>query len=520
MHEFILEHADSVTGVINGFDRLRFRGTLRILANAAGFSRFLQYMGVLLKDAGAWMLQHSENVKKSSLKIADDSGRPVQYINDPSASKEAMAREIAQKDGIKEGLICVLTAVEPCCSFDIQRDREQKKLVLVSRWRKCLHLYHYYLHPQWGLMHMRLQTWFPFNLWSCLNGREWLARLLDQYQIGYQKRENCLVAVEDVERVQELADAQLQTDWTKMLNAVALQVHPIQQTMFSGFPLGYYWSCQDSEWASDIMFRSPQALSRLYPHLIRHGMQNLSCEQVMRFLGRKAPTVGGRYGTFAGEVVSNLKERPEGIRLKHYVNGNSVKMYDKQGSVLRIETTIIQPRDFKVYRGTETEPDAKKWRMMRKGVADLPRRAAVSQASNNRYAAALASAHCSKPLKDLAKSVCRRQQEANRSVRALNPLGSDDATLLETVNRGEFAINGFRNRDLRKHLYPQTTIDKKEQRKRSAAVTRKLRILRLHGLIKKVPKTHRYVLTSNGFQIITALLAARSADAQKLIDAA
>ncbi len=132
----------------------------------------------------------------------------------------------------------------------------------------------------------------------------------------------------------------------------------------------------------------------------------------------------------------------------------------------------------------------------------------------------MASAYCSKPLKDLTKGVCRRKQEANRSVRALNPLGAEDAALLETVNRGEFAINGFRNRDLRKHLYPKTTTDKKEQRKRSAAVTRKLRMLRAHGLIKKVPKTHRYVLTVQGFEIITTLMAARSADVRKLLSAA
>jgi hypothetical protein len=520
MQEFILEHSDSVTGVINGFDRLRFRGTIRLLTNVAGMGSFLNHMGVLLKDAGTWMQECSEKVKKASLKMASDVGRPVHYINDPSARKEEISRSIARKDRIKSGLVCVLTAVEPCYSFDIQRNRAQKKLVLISRWRKCLHLYHYYLHPQWGLMHMRLQTWFPFNLWCCLNGREWLSRQLDEHKIGYRKRENCLVAVEDVERVQKLADAQLQTDWSRMLTILALQANPMYQTMFANYPLVNYWSCQDSEWASDVMFRSPQALSKLYPHLIRHGMQNLSCEQIMRFLGRKAPTVGGRYGTFAGEIVSDLKERPEGIRLKHSVNGNSVKMYDKQGSVLRIETTILQPRDFKVYRGTETQPEAKKWRPMRKGVADLPRRAAVSQASNDRYATALASAHCSQPLKDLAKGVCRRKQEINRSVRALNPFGSEDATLLEIVNLGEFAINGFRNRDLRKHLYPQPTSDKKEQRRSSAAVTRKLRLLRMHGLIKKVSKTNRYVLTTQGFKIVTALLAARSADVQKLIAAA
>lgn len=157
---------------------------------------------------------------------------------------------------------------------------------------------------------------------------------------------------------------------------------------------------------------------------------------------------------------------------------------------------------------------------MRKGVADLPRRAAVSQASNERYAAALAGAYCRKPLKDLAETICQPTPHGRRPIRALNPLGAADAALLETVNRGEFAINGFRNRDLRAHLYPSGTTDPTVRKKRAAAVTRKLRLLRAHGLIKKVPKTHRYVLTDRGHEIITTLLAARSADAQKLLQAA
>jgi hypothetical protein len=520
MKEFIRRHAASVIGVINGFDRLRFRGTWRLGASVAGLDRFLRYMGVLLKGAGKWMNDCTEEIKKASLAVADGQDRPVQYVNDPSARKEDIAREIAERDGITEGLVCVLTAVEPCFSFDIQRNREKKILELVSRRRKCLHLYHYYQHPQFGLMHMRLQTWFPFNLWCCVNGREWLARQLDEEKIGYLKRENCLVTVDNIERAQALAHEQLKTDWAGVLDPIAAKVHPIHRTMFTDFPIDYYWSCQDSEWASDIMFKSPEALAKLYPHLIRHGMQNLSCEHVMRFLGRKVPTVGGPYGTFKGEVVSDLKCRPEGLRLKHYVNGNSVKMYDKQGSVLRIETTIIQPRDFKVFRGTEEEPEDKQWRMMRKGVADLQRRAEVSQASNERYSVALSAAHCSKPLKELAEQVCRRKRQEGRPIRALNPMGAEDAALLETVSRGEFAINGFRNRDARAHLYDKPTPDKREQRKRSGAVTRKLRLLRAHGLIAKVPKTSRYVVTDRGREIITTLLAARSADVQTLLKAA
>lgn len=520
MREFIHQYASSVIGVLHGFDRLRFRGTWQRVSTVAGLGSFLHYMGVLLKDAGEWMQQRTEAVKKASLAAADGQGRPVVYVNDPSARKEDMARRIAERDGIRKGLVCVLTAVEPCCSFDIQRNRKEKKLELVSRWRKCLHLYHYFLHPSFGLMHMRLQTWFPFNLWCCINGREWLARQLDERKIGYLKRENCLVAVEDIQRAQELADQQVRTNWSGVLAPIAATVHPIHLDLFADYPMDYYWSCQDSEWASDILFKNPGALAELYPHLIRHGIQNLSCEHVMRFLGRKVPTVGGPYGTFAGEVVTHLKSRPEGICLKHYVNGNSVKMYDKQGSVLRIETTIIQPRDFKVFRGTQEDPKAKKWRTLRKGVADLQRRAQVSQASNERYAQALAAASCSKPVKDLAEKVCQRTRHQGRPVRALNPMGAEDGLLLETVNRGEFMVNGFRNKDVRAHLYAQPTTDPREQRRRSGVVTRKLRLLRSHGLIKKVPKTSRYVLTDRGREIITTLLAARSADANMLMKVA
>jgi hypothetical protein len=104
MNEFILEHSDSVMGVISGFDRLRFRGTVRLLANSAGLDSFLRHMGVLLKDAGAWMEKQSESITKASLKMADNSGRPVQYINNSSQSKEEIARRIAEKDrGLKKG---------------------------------------------------------------------------------------------------------------------------------------------------------------------------------------------------------------------------------------------------------------------------------------------------------------------------------------------------------------------------------------------------------------------------------
>jgi hypothetical protein len=173
-----------------------------------------------------------------------------------------------------------------------------------------------------------------------------------------------------------------------------------------------------------------------------------------------------------------------------------------------------------VFRGTEAQPLKREWQKMRKGVADLPRRAEVSKRANERYALMLEAAQCTKPLKDVAEPLCRRLTDPKHRARALNPLSREDALLLEIVNRGEFAINGFRNRDVRKYLHPVGTTDLKEQKRRAAATIRELRLLRAHGLINKVPKTHRYMLSARGREAVTTMLAARTADVPTLLKAA
>ena len=238
----------------------------------------------------------------------------------------------------------------------------------------------------------------------------------------------------------------------------------------------------------------------------------------MRFLGRAGIRQDGQPdGHFKGEVVSDLKHRPEGMRIKHRLNRNWIKMYDKQGSVLRVETVINDPRDMRVYRTKEGDPSGEKcWQPLRKGVADIHRRAEISQAANTRYVEALASVDESRSLAELTQAVCQPVTWQGKRARALNPLAAEDARLLEAVNRGEFAINGFRNRDLRGLLFPKRTTEETEQRRQSAAVTRKLRLLRAHGLIHKVPKTHRYQLSPHGRQVINALLTARQSSIANL----
>ena len=521
MNTFVQRFGENILGSLHGLDRLRLRGTKRLLAHVGGMLCFLWHERVLLKDFGTYANALTEEVRRSGEAVAAEHERPVQYLASSAIDKEALARQIAKRDEIHDGLICVLKTVEPCWSYEVHRNRERKELELRGGQRKCLHLYHYFLDAQLGLVHVRLQTWFPFSVHVCLNGREWLARHMDREGLTYERRDNCFTWVSDWQRAQELLDDQLRTNWPKLLERLAQQANPALPKLFQTHPVPYYWSAEESEWASDVAFASRRDLAELMPRLVRHGMLQLGSDDVMRFLGRKPDGPGARFGRFAGEVVSDWKRRVEGMRVKHRLKRNWIKMYDKQGSVLRVETVINDARDMKSFRPKEGDASgAVHLQPLRKGVADLHARAQLCQNANDRYFNALATVEDHQPLGELAAKVCQPVRKPGRRARALNPLAPDDAALLEAVNRGEFTLHGFRNRDLRVLLLGATPSDPCEQRRQSGRITRKLRLLRAHGLIRKIPKSHRYQISDQGRTIIAALLAARHADSAKLTKAA
>lgn len=521
MNSFIQRHSSAIVGVLNGFDRVRVRGTLRWLCYPDGMGKYLSKMKVLLKDFKSFTTSITDMIRQASTQAAESAGRPVKYLSSPSTRKEDVAREIAEQDDIQKGLICILSSVEPCWSFAVGPNPHTRQLELRYQQRKCLHYYHYHMHPQLGFMHVRFQTWFPFTVHVCLNGREWLARQLDQAGVAYLRKGNCFVRIADLSSAQKRLDRQLRENWRKLLDALVPQFNPLHTKLISDGRAGYYWSIESSEWATDIMFEDAASLGRLYPLLIRHGMQTLGSREVLRFLGRRLQVRSGVHPNFSGEVISDLRERPEGVRIKHRVNSNSVKMYDKQGSVLRVETTINDAQDIKVYRRAEGDPSGeKRWRSLRKTVADVYRRAQVSQAANERYLASMATLADHTPLGDLVEKHCQPLKWRGKRVRALNPLSSHDACLLQAANQGEFLINGFRNRDLRRKLFGEDPADKEQHKRRAAAVTRKIRLLRAHGLVRKVSKTRRYIVTKKGQIIMNALSAARTADIHKLTAAA
>jgi hypothetical protein len=528
MSSFLRVFGTLVLGVLNGFDRLVFRGHLRNLSYRDGMERFLCANHVLFKDFEEHSIAQTKRLIQASFAEAKRLERPIVYLNSSQESKEDLARALATKHQIHEGLIAIFKCVEPCSTFYLHGNRETHMLEIQPKFGQCSYLYRYAFHPVFGFMNARIQTWYPFAVQICLNGREWLARQLDQVGMAYERRDNKIVSVEDFARAQQLLDQQLQVHWPDVLNAILKDVHPSHPELLGRTPMDYYWSVFQSEWASDIVFRSAADLQRLYPQWVRHAMTSYSSTDVFRFLGRRLMPDGNIWPRFEGEIKSSLQRRSEGVRIKHWVDHNSIKAYDvfyeslhSSGALLRLETTINNPSDFQVYRPKQDGPEEDKaWRPMRKGVADLYRRAQVSQAANDRYAAAAAAVKDTTPLRDLAEPLCRRApapgKNRQRKVRALNPLAPEDAALLSAVLDPKFTVNGLRNRDLVAILYTSSPANDKERRQRSARVTRLLRILRGHGLLHKVPTTHRYVVSQTGRQAATALLAARNANADYL----
>jgi hypothetical protein len=504
MNRFIQRFADKITGVLSGFDRLVLRGTLRPIAYARGMKGFLWHKQILLKDFARFVESTTIQLREASCRAALARKRPIIYLRSCKTDKQAVAQEIAAQDGIDKGLVAVISCVEPCMSYGVSPNRQTGHVHLELRPRKCIFLYHYLIDPEFGFMNARIQTWFPFNIQICLNGREWLARQMDRAGISYDRLDNCFLWIEDFAKAQKLMNRQLRTGWPAKLDRFARMLNPVHDKIFERFPLRYYWSAFENEWATDIVFKSPSALGSIYPALILHAMTTFSSHDVMRFLGRKIN------GNFHGEVVTDIKNRPEGVRIKHRAGKNSLKLYDKFGRVLRTELTMNKAQDFKAFRCKENDPGGKcRWRPLRQGVADLHRRAQVSQAANERYLEALAATDTSIQLGDLVRTVCTPTSWRGKRVRALRPWVPDDIELLRAISNGKFSINGFRNRDLQDLIFRTAPISLKEKRRRSGRVSRLLRMLRAHHLIQKVSSTYRYVITQKGSQIVTAILTAQ-----------
>lgn len=494
MKRFVRQYSELVTGMLSCFDRILFKGYLPI-GWGDSMEGFLTRQGVCIKDFGKFVQMQSGRLVKHAMRLAENSGRPYLYLNGRQR-KEAIVQGLIDAEGLEQGLVCVMRTVEPCQSFKVVRGEGRPRLVNAQR--KCLCLYFYFLDPKLGLVHVRIQSWFPLVVQVCLNGHEILARKLDKHGIAYRKEDNAFTWIEDIGRAQRFADRLVKMNWPRILTSLARRVNPLLKNLLAG--MDYYWVTDQAEYATDVMFKSPAALKPLYEKLVKHASTCFSAEDILKFLGRKL------HGSYQGEVLSDYKKRWPGARVKHRAKGNWIKMYDKHGHVLRIETVINQPREFKVRRqGTRKGREVIDWFPLCKGVANLFRYAEISRAANRRYLDALATVEPPvEAMRDL-RHLARSKRRNGRPHRGFNPLAQEDLQLFAALFRGEHTLHGMRNQDVRRQLFGETR-DPELRRRQANKVSRMFRRLHVHGLLAKIPRSRRWRLTERGTLLISVFL--------------
>lgn len=337
--------------------------------------------------------------------------------------------------------------------------------------------------------------------------------------MDFLRQGNKFLHIEDYALAQRCLRQQLDRRWPRLLNSFLPIAFPTMgQTL--GPNLSYYWTLWQSEWATDLIMDAPAELTTTMASLLRHAWITGNSANVLRYLGRPLTAAGKPYASCPNEVMSRVLDFHDGLRVRHWVDHNSVKVYNEQ-NVLRIETTINMPDMFRVYRRAQGQPHMarKKLRPLRKGVADIPLRAQVSQDVNNRLMDQLSTFSDTTPVIDLLAPYVRARAQQGRRVRPLD-LSGKDRLLLQALSDPSFTVSGITNAGLRKVLRNTSWGAGRTDQQLSARLSRHLRLLRDHGLIRKLPNRHRYHLTDKGRQLTTALNAMLSASTEQLLNMA
>jgi hypothetical protein len=332
---------------------------------------------------------------------------------------------------------------------------------------------------------------------------------MHKQKLDFSQDDNAFTRLDNPEQAQRLADRFAQLSWVQILDHWARLANPLLRQKWLK-RCNYYWVIDQAEYSTDVLFRSRDKLQTLFSRLIDHTLLQFSADDIMRFLGRRL------YPHFDGEILTLCrKRRAPGTRIKHRMKGNWIKMYDKFGTILRIETVINQPREFHVRR-LRTRKGVKQmaWCPMNKGVSNFYRYLEVARASNQRYLDALA-------VVDAPSATVRQLDKLNQPVayhgrkrRGLNLMHADEQKLFLAILDGANRLNGFRNRDILNALYaPAKSPD--ERRRQTQRVSRQLQLLRAHGLIRKVSNAQRYQITQKGEGVMSAAVRIRAKEFPK-----
>ena len=309
-------------------------------------------------------------------------------------------------------------------------------------------LYYYFLDREFGLIHVRLQTWLPFTVQVYVNGHEWLAQQMVHKKLGFVQQHNAFTQLDDPDKAQRIADRFAKLDWPKILDRWAKQVNPLLRELFPGYPV--HWVVDQAEYATDLLFQSRAALAGLYRALLDYAVRTFTPKDILGFLGRKWDR------RFDGEVHTHYEDdRWFGTRIKHRMKSNWLKMYDKFGLILRVETVINSPKEFWVYR-TQWHRDGTSsvgYYPMTKSVASLVDYQEQALACNRRYLDALAVVDDPTPAYQDLRQLTEPKVVDGRSYAGFNPARRDDVRLFRAVLDGDHIARGFRNADIREPLF-------------------------------------------------------------------
>jgi hypothetical protein len=490
MRAFTEKYADKIHGVISCFDRVVITGTILDICYADGMSRHLRSNNIRIFDYTKFAEPLREEIRENAEKVVRDNRLEIEFIRRKDFRKEERIKEIVGRRGYHPGLVHIFSAMEPCPSFKPWHDKKTGKTFLKYTEAKCLHYYFYFIVEDLGLCYMRVPTWAPFRLQFYFNGHNHLAAKMNKQGISYTQVDNCFLVISDCAEAQQLADNIDVKRLQKQLNQFAERLCPV----IRHFPSGYYWSLMQIEYAIDIIFKRQADLQLIYEHIVRTAIHTVKADNIAMFLGRKLN------GNYQGEMGNNFHTRIQGTRIKHHMGHVSIKMYDKLGIVLRIECTVNDVSFFKHHRKVEHRDGTKEMKLapVRKFIYSLPVMSELMSAANRRYLDFVAAIDDpSAGIKNL-DEISRPATDGNRTFRGFNLFHGDDLELFLAIARGEFTISGCRNKNLRGML-----------NRTGSQVSRMLKRLRTHVLIKKIGRTYKYYLTTLGTKVVTTALKLR-----------
>ena len=478
---------DRIAGVLSCYDRVVITGTLPTVCYAEGMTRFLYANGIQIFKYPDFAMTLRERVREQVASIVAEAGVTIEHIAKSHIRKEAVVAKVLEQRGGHPGLVHVLSAMEACPSYRPWHDKQSHKTFLRPDTGKCLHYYFYFMDADLGLVYLRVPTWAPFRLQFYCNGHNWLARRLTAEGIAFTTADNAFVRIDDWQRAQELADGFSPDLLHRVLDRYAALCCPVLDV----FGQTYHWSLMQVEYATDLVFRSAATLKPLYDQFVGESVLNVKAEQVANFLGRKiAPQL-------AQEVGSQFSTRIEGTCIKHRFGSASVKMYDKFGCVLRIETTTNDVSFFKHHRKVEHRqgPATRDLAPVKKSIYSLIDLREILFGCNRRYLEHLSALDDFSAGVRALDRVTRPRVVGDKTVKGINFFDPTDKALLQALQDPRVNIAGVRRGDLIAVL-DQFTPNR---------LSRQLRRLRDIGVIKRVRGTYRYYLTRMGRAATAAL---------------